>query len=197
MDGFTKIQLLQWRCFKVIPLVFDEALSYYEVLCKGASKTNELIEAVNTISDAIDAIVGDVEELQGKVEEIEGGNDKTGFVLFEGTIENGIVDVTLDTLKYKISDYQTVNVIVDHGTFDGAIVCSVTHTGGNNYAISGMGATVLTPPTRWQDNIYVHMTYNSSTNKITRQNSYRPDNYLDDPQGVTVEAQVKKITGVI
>lgn len=37
---------IRWRCFKVMPLVYDESLSYYEVLCKLTYKINELIETL-------------------------------------------------------------------------------------------------------------------------------------------------------
>ena len=36
-----------WRCFKVMPLVYDESLSYYEVLCKLTYKINEVIEQLS------------------------------------------------------------------------------------------------------------------------------------------------------
>lgn len=38
--------MLKRQCFshKVLPLVYDESLSYYEVLCKLTCKINELIE---------------------------------------------------------------------------------------------------------------------------------------------------------
>lgn len=35
----------------VLPLEYDESLSYYEVLSKIARKINEIIEAVNAIQD--------------------------------------------------------------------------------------------------------------------------------------------------
>lgn len=37
-----------WRCFKVMPLVYDESLSYYEVLCKLTYKINEVIEQLSS-----------------------------------------------------------------------------------------------------------------------------------------------------
>lgn len=40
-------------CQKVLPLVYDDSLSYYEVLCKVQHKLNELIEINNTIRDEI------------------------------------------------------------------------------------------------------------------------------------------------
>lgn len=40
-------------CQKVLPLVYDDSLSYYEVLCKVQHKLNEMIEINNTIRDEI------------------------------------------------------------------------------------------------------------------------------------------------
>lgn len=48
-------------CQSVIPLVYDDSLSYYEVLCKVVKYINDLIE-----SDK--AIVEDIEELRNELE---------------------------------------------------------------------------------------------------------------------------------
>lgn len=41
-------------CHKVLPLVYDDSLSYYEVLCKLTNKINEVIDIINGVwSDAI------------------------------------------------------------------------------------------------------------------------------------------------
>ena len=50
--------LLFW-CHKVLPLVYDDSLSYYEVLCKVVKKINEVIELCNGIDEYID---GEIEE---------------------------------------------------------------------------------------------------------------------------------------
>lgn len=41
---------------KVLPLVYDDSLSYYEVLCKLTKKINELVEYLN---EKIDADIAD------------------------------------------------------------------------------------------------------------------------------------------
>lgn len=38
-------------CQKIQPLVYDDSLSYYEVLCKVAYELNEVIEKLNTLTD--------------------------------------------------------------------------------------------------------------------------------------------------
>lgn len=44
------------KCYKVLPVVYDDSLSYYEQLCKIREKLNELIKAVQgDISDLIEA----------------------------------------------------------------------------------------------------------------------------------------------
>lgn len=40
-------------CQKVLPLVYDDSLSYYEVLCKVQHKLNELIEINNAVRDEV------------------------------------------------------------------------------------------------------------------------------------------------
>lgn len=39
---------LRFYCQKILPLVYDDSLSYYEVVCKVASKLNEFIDWANT-----------------------------------------------------------------------------------------------------------------------------------------------------
>lgn len=37
----------RWFCQKVLPLSYDDSLSYYETLCKLTGKMNEIIGAIN------------------------------------------------------------------------------------------------------------------------------------------------------
>ena len=51
-------------CQKVLPLVFDDSLSYYEVLCKLTRKVNEIISTVATdISDLKEWVETKIQEL--------------------------------------------------------------------------------------------------------------------------------------
>lgn len=67
IDGFRFI------CNKILPLVYDDSLSYYEFLCKVMQKLNEVISAVdlqnatlldfnNAISTFMDALVSEYDE---------------------------------------------------------------------------------------------------------------------------------------
>ena len=55
-------------CQKVLPLVFDESLSYYEVLCKVRDKLNALGEVSNEMQEAISRITNILNDfINGKI----------------------------------------------------------------------------------------------------------------------------------
>lgn len=44
-------------CQKVLPLVYDDSLSYYEVLCKVVDKLNQCISSSNSTSEALNKFI--------------------------------------------------------------------------------------------------------------------------------------------
>ena len=58
MNGTNKlnVDVIRMNVAKVLPLVYDDSLSYYEVLCKVVNKINEIIE---NIDDAVIAIINE------------------------------------------------------------------------------------------------------------------------------------------
>ena len=53
---------LYW-CQKVLPLVYDDSLSYYEVLCKVVKYLNDLIAQDNVFADEIESVKAEVKQL--------------------------------------------------------------------------------------------------------------------------------------
>lgn len=51
-------------CYKVLPLVYDNSLSYYEVLCKVVDYINKLIDQDKVFGDELAALRQDLEEVQ-------------------------------------------------------------------------------------------------------------------------------------
>lgn len=58
--GYTSMKPFRFWCQKVLPLVYDDSLSYYEVLCKVVDYINHLIETDNQMIDDIDALKADM-----------------------------------------------------------------------------------------------------------------------------------------
>lgn len=59
-----KLRVFRFWCQKVLPLVYDDSLSYYEVLCKVIDYLNNMINNVNEISD-------DVVQLQTEMQQVQ------------------------------------------------------------------------------------------------------------------------------
>ena len=67
-----KLRHIHFICHKILPLVYDESLSYYEVLCKCVDNINELITQNGEIIDNVDLLNNSVLELNNRVEAVEG-----------------------------------------------------------------------------------------------------------------------------
>lgn len=53
IDNYNKGAFRFW-CQKVLPLVYDDSLSYYELLCKVVHYLNNVIQAVNEVTDEVE-----------------------------------------------------------------------------------------------------------------------------------------------
>ena len=53
------VRKLRFWCQKVLPLVYDNSLSYYEVLCKVVAYLNHVIDDVNKIPEYIDSVINE------------------------------------------------------------------------------------------------------------------------------------------
>lgn len=51
-------------CQKVLPLVYDESLSYYEVLCKVVDYLNHMLDDVNNVINDYDELKKELNEIQ-------------------------------------------------------------------------------------------------------------------------------------
>lgn len=85
-------------CYKVLPLVYDQSLSYYEVLCKVVKYINDLIDQDKIIGEELDGIKSDLETVQQWVD-----NFDTSFI------------------EEKIKDYLATMIFVEINN-DGYIV---------------------------------------------------------------------------
>lgn len=51
-------------CYNVLPLVYDDSLSYYEILCKMVDYINNLIETDKLQNDEINKLKQEIQEVQ-------------------------------------------------------------------------------------------------------------------------------------
>lgn len=65
MDG---LKLFNYWCYKVLPLVYDDSLSYYEVLCKVVNYINKLIEQDKVIGEDIAKLKEELQTVQSWID---------------------------------------------------------------------------------------------------------------------------------
>lgn len=54
------LKYFRFWCYKVLPLVYDDSLSYYEVLCKVVDYINKLIDQDKIFADEISQLQNDL-----------------------------------------------------------------------------------------------------------------------------------------
>ena len=65
VNGF--LPLFTFWCQKVLPLVYDNSLSYYEVLCKVVEYLNQVIKQVDSNTTQIQINQKDINQLQAEM----------------------------------------------------------------------------------------------------------------------------------
>lgn len=59
LGNYKILQPFRYWCQKVLPLVYDDSLSYYETLCKLTATLNEVISNVNKLPEYISILISD------------------------------------------------------------------------------------------------------------------------------------------
>lgn len=75
LDGYTGQGSFKFWCQKVLPLVYDDSLSYYELLNKVVTYLNNTISDVSTVEDNVDALLNAYNQLQEYVNNYFSGLD--------------------------------------------------------------------------------------------------------------------------
>ena len=75
-------------CQKVLPLVYDDSLSYYEILCKVVDYLNKMRDDINSIAD-------DWAELQKEIEQVKEWIDNFNTEAIEKIIKESILKMVI------------------------------------------------------------------------------------------------------
>lgn len=94
MGVYTDLRPFRFWCQKVLPLVYDESLSYYEVLCKVVDYLNKTMEDVGVLHEDVEALHTAYQELQEYVNDYfdaldvqEEINNKLDEMASDGTLD--------------------------------------------------------------------------------------------------------------
>ena len=64
MDNDIDLKPFKFWCQKVLPLVYDDSLSYYEILCKVVDYINNMIENQKEFSDELAELKSELDIVQ-------------------------------------------------------------------------------------------------------------------------------------
>lgn len=118
LNSYTDLTPFRYWCQKVLPLVYDDSLSYYELLCKVIDYLNKTMEDVNLavedvgkLHDAYDSLQTYVNTYFENLDVQEEINNKLDEMVEDGTIRNifsedvqDILNVASDAAEQAIAD---------------------------------------------------------------------------------------------
>lgn len=90
-----------WKWNKVLPAVYDDSLSQYEILCK-------LLDTVNTIISSTNSTGEQVEQLTQLVQQLIDGQFPSGIVQYVTDIVKAIKDEDIDAINSRIAALETL-----------------------------------------------------------------------------------------
>lgn len=119
-------KLISLYCQKVLPLVYDESLSYYELLCKVVQAINELIaedEKIKSWLNEIDEYIA--KELKKDADEI-----------LTEWLNNGTIDKIIGE-NYLAKDQSVIGYMTDNYAVNEVIACALTYLNNNDKLFYG------------------------------------------------------------
>ena len=89
MDTVSMLNKMSFYCQPILPLVYDESMSYYETLCKVVGQLNTTGETVNKLNEGLTGEIADRQAadnlLNERLKVLEATNKKIHFLAFAGT----------------------------------------------------------------------------------------------------------------
>ena len=89
MDTVNMLNTMRFYCQPILPLVYDESMSYYETLCKVVGQLNTTGDAFNKLNEGLTNEIADRQAadaaLDERLKKVESTNAKIHFLAFAGT----------------------------------------------------------------------------------------------------------------
>ena len=112
MDTVNMLNTMRFYCQPILPLVYDESMSYYETLCKVVGQLNTTGETVNKLNERLTNEIADRQKadalLNDRLKTLESTNAKIHFMAFAGTPPHKAKPVlampTRDELRQWVTD---------------------------------------------------------------------------------------------
>lgn len=108
MDTVSMLNTMSFYCQPILPLVYDESMSYYETLCKVVGQLNNTGETVNKLNERLTAEIADREAgdaaLDARIKQIEETTRKIHFLKVDTLGHLLTADVTREKLSQWVQN---------------------------------------------------------------------------------------------
>lgn len=108
MDTVSMLNKMSFYCQPILPLVYDESMSYYETLCKVVGQLNTTGETVNKLNEGLTGEIADRQAadaaLDARIKQIEETNRKIHFLKLDTNGNLLTPGVTRENLSQWIQD---------------------------------------------------------------------------------------------
>lgn len=122
--GNGRIEKFRFFCQKILPLVYDDSLSYYEALCKMSNKLNEVIDKTNEMQEAITIVNTEIDKVEKDIRQLY-KNDEEFKKDIDDIKDGKYVELYLDSISNWI-DKNLIDIIGRSASF---IVFGLTDDG--------------------------------------------------------------------
>lgn len=155
MDTVSMLNKMRFYCQPILPLVYDESMSYYETLCKVVGQLNTTGDAVNKLNEGLTSEIADRQKgdvlLDERLRVLEKTNKKIHFLTFAGTPPHNAKPI--GTMPTRSELWQWVNnnelIITLLHTTDGernlVYAASCTYNAGNWASETSDDFNILVP----------------------------------------------------
>lgn len=108
MDTVSMLNTMHFYCQPILPLVYDESMSYYETLCKVVGQLNSTGETVNKLNEGLTAEIADRQAgdaaLDARIKQIEETTRKIHFLKVDTLGRLLTADVTREKLSQWVQN---------------------------------------------------------------------------------------------
>lgn len=115
MDTVSMLNKMSFYCQPILPLVYDESMSYYETLCKVVGQLNTTGETVNKLNEGLTGEIADRQaadaELDARIKEIEKINKKIHFLKVDTVGHLLTENVTREKLSQWVQDGDIITML--------------------------------------------------------------------------------------
>ena len=150
MDTINMLNTMRFYCQPILPLVYDESMSYYETLCKVVGQLNTTGETVNKLNEGLTNEIAERQAadtaLDERLKKIEERDKRIHFLVFDGANPNSVMP-TRDELYNWVRDGDAI--ITLFSTYEEGrgltYAASCSYNGGNWGSVASDDFNIIVP----------------------------------------------------